>query len=190
MFSLIFSRKVLSVITALLILPALAAGNHLEKATNHGEVSAHNHALHTINVEVTLGDYWFKPDTMQVQAGHKVVLHLKNKGTVEHEFMAGKMVSDDMDQFKKGLFSGVSIEKNVQSEDSESGEEHMEEEGHEGEEEHEGKMIALEPGQSGTMSFTLPESRTGTWKIGCFETTADTPHYQFGMKGVLVVKPK
>jgi uncharacterized cupredoxin-like copper-binding protein len=84
------SRKVLSILSVLFVLPLLVTGNHLKKETNHERVSAHNHALHTINVDVTLGDYFFKPDTIRVQAGHKVVLHLKNKGTVEHEFMVGK----------------------------------------------------------------------------------------------------
>jgi uncharacterized cupredoxin-like copper-binding protein len=91
-----------------------------------------------------------------------------------------------MDHFKKGLLNGVSIEKNIQSEDSES----VNKKGHKEEGEEHGKMIALEPGDSGTISFTLPESKTGTWKIGCFETTAKTSHYKFGMKGVLTVNPK
>jgi uncharacterized cupredoxin-like copper-binding protein len=185
MVSFVDSRKVFLTLSALLVLPMLISGNHLEKASTHDEASVYDQNQQTINIEVTLGDYWFKPDTIQVQAGQKVVLQLKNKGTVEHEFMAGNMVSDDMDQFKKDLFSGVSIEKKVPSEGSESGEESNEE----GEEEHEGNMMELEPGQSGTMTFTLPESKTGTWKIGCFETTAGKPHYQFGMKGVLVVNP-
>ena len=189
MVSFVDSRKVFLTLSALLVLPMLISGNHLEKASNHDEAAVYDQNQQSINIEVTLGDYWFKPDTIQVQAGQKVVLQLKNKGTVEHELMAGNIVSDDMDQFKKDLFSGVSIEKKVPSEGSESAEEPMEEDGHEGEEEHEGNMIALEPGQSGTMTFTLPESKTGTWKIGCFETTAGKPHYQFGMKGVLVVNP-
>jgi uncharacterized cupredoxin-like copper-binding protein len=170
-------KNLLSVITILLMLPVLVLGNHNSDETHPEDPARHNHTEHAINIDISLGDYWFKPDTLKVQAGHKIVLHLKNEGTIEHEFMAGKKVSEDMDHFKTGLFKDVPIERSKKRVSEDYEEDH-------------GKMISLKRGESSTISFTLPESKTGTWEIGCFEKTAGNSHYKFGMKGILVVKPK
>ncbi|GMQ82994.1 MAG: hypothetical protein BMS9Abin05_2465 [Rhodothermia bacterium] len=47
-----------------------------------------------------------------------------------------------------------------------------------------GTMLLLEGKATGSMRFTLPESKRGTWAIGCFLPG----HYQAGMKGILIVE--
>jgi uncharacterized cupredoxin-like copper-binding protein len=98
---------------------------------------------------------------------------------VEHYFVVGDTVAGDNDGFEQNLFAGVSIEKNKQTEGDEE-EEHQEEGGHENE-------FELPPGGEGSMTFTLPPSKAGTYTIACFETTGNEAHYQMGMKGTLTV---
>jgi uncharacterized cupredoxin-like copper-binding protein len=45
-------------------------------------------------------------------------------------------------------------------------------------------MLLLQVESNGSMSFTLPESKRGTWTIGCFQPG----HYLAGMTGVLIVE--
>lgn len=48
-------------------------------------------------------------------------------------------------------------------------------------------VFELPPGGSGSMTFTLPASKAGTYAIACFETTGGKRHYQMGMEGTLTV---
>jgi uncharacterized cupredoxin-like copper-binding protein len=129
-------------------------------------------------------DFAYEPDTLSVPAGQKVTLAFTNTGAVEHYFVVGDTIASDNDSFEQNLFSGVSIEKSKQTEghDEEDEEEHEEEEGgHE-------NVFELPPGGSGTMTFTLPPEKAGTYSIACFETTGNQKHYEMGMEGTLRVR--
>ena len=134
-------------------------------------------------IEVTMKDFAYDPDTLTVPAGQKVTLAFTNAGTVEHYFVVGDKIASNKDGFEQNLFGGVSIEKSKQTEDHDGDEEeeHEEEEGgHE-------NVFELPPGGSGSMMFTLPSEKAGTYTIACFETTGDKKHYEMGMKGTLRV---
>jgi len=134
-------------------------------------------------IDVTMTDYAYEPDSITVPAGQEVTLRFVNEGAVEHYFVVGDTIISDNDGFEQNLFSGVSIEKNKQTEaHEEEGEEHAEEE-----EEHHPNEFELPPGGKGFMTFTLPESKTGTYTIACFETEGSKKHYELGMKGTLTV---
>jgi uncharacterized cupredoxin-like copper-binding protein len=131
-------------------------------------------------IEVTMTDFAYEPSRITVPAGQKVTLQFTNDGAVEHYFVVGDTVASDNDGFEQNLFAGVSIEKNKQTEEHEEEEHEEEEGGHEHE-------FELPPGGEGSMTFTLPPSKAGTYTIACFETTGSEAHYQMGMEGTLTV---
>lgn len=133
-------------------------------------------------IEVTMTDYAYEPSDITVPAGQRVTLQFTNGGTVEHYFVVGDSIASDEDGFRQNLFSGVSIEKHKQTDGQGEDEEESEEEegGHE-------NVFELPPGGSGSMTFTLPASKAGTYTIACFETTGGEKHYQMGMEGTLTV---
>jgi uncharacterized cupredoxin-like copper-binding protein len=134
-------------------------------------------------IEITMTDYGYSPSDVTVPAGQEVTLQLTNDGSVEHYFVVGDTIASSQDGFQQNLFSGVSLTKNKQTEGhaEEEEEEHEEEEGgHE-------NVFELPPGGSGSMTFTLPASKAGTYAIACFETTGGQKHYQMGMEGTLTV---
>jgi uncharacterized cupredoxin-like copper-binding protein len=133
-------------------------------------------------IEVTMKDFAYQPSSITVPAGQAVTLQFTNTGSVEHYFVVGDTVASNTDGFQQNLFSGVSIEKSKQV----GGHEEEEEEHDEGEEHH-ANEFELPPGGSGSMTFTLPSSKTGTYTIACFETTGNETHYDMGMKGTLTV---
>lgn len=59
-------------------------------------------------VQIQIGDLYFKPETIQLKAGHKVKIELFNKGKSEHEFMVGRGVTaeDDESQSHKEMLNG------------------------------------------------------------------------------------
>ncbi len=132
-------------------------------------------------VEVTMKDFAYEPTDITIPAGQEVTLQFTNTGTVEHYFVVGDTVTTNGDGFEQNLFRGVSIEKNKQTEG------HDEEEEHGEEEEHHENEFELSPGGSGSMTFTLPASKAGTYTIACFETTGEQMHYEMGMEGTLTV---
>ncbi len=145
-------------------------------------------------IDITMTDYAYEPDSISVPAGQEVTLRFVNEGTVEHYFVVGDTVASNKDGFEQNAFSGVSIEKNKQSEERETEdgehekeEDHHEEEKHEEEEDHHENEFELPPGGSGSMTFTLPSSKAGTYTVACFETEGRKKHYELGMKGTLTV---
>lgn len=129
-------------------------------------------------IRITMTEYKFQPDTIRVKAGQEVRLVLVNSGKKDHELMIGRKVMEMegkpagyQEDFFAGLHPQVSGEKLKQEEE---------------EEEHAGFMVALEPGGTATIVFTVPADRVGEWEIGCFEE--DGVHYQEGMKGKFIVE--
>lgn len=174
------SRFPLVLVGAALVLFGCGGGD--VKPANEAESSARTSASADTAakvIRVTMTDFAYEPSRITVPAGQKVTLQFTNAGAVEHYFVVGDTVASDNDGFEQNLFAGVSIEKNKQTEEHEE-EEHQEEGGHENE-------FELPPGGEGSMTFTLPPSKAGTYTIACFETTGNEAHYQMGMKGTLTV---
>jgi uncharacterized cupredoxin-like copper-binding protein len=135
-------------------------------------------------IDVSMSDFAYEPDRLTVPAGQKVTLTFTNTGTVEHYFVVGDTIAGAGEGFRENLFGGVALEKRKE------GNGHEEEEHAEGEEEenHENEF-ELAPGGRGSITFTLPESKAGTYTIACFETTGGEKHYELGMTGTLEVTP-
>jgi uncharacterized cupredoxin-like copper-binding protein len=136
----------------------------------------------TDTIEVAMKDFAYDPDTLAIPAGEPVTLAFTNTGSVEHYFVVGDTMTAEKNGFEHSLFSGVSIEKNKQTEEYDS-----EEDSHEEGEDHHPNEFELPPGGRGTMTFTLPPEKAGTYTIACFETTGGEMHHELGMSGVLTV---
>lgn len=174
-----------TIVLASIAFVLLACGGGDGRPANEAESSARTSALADTNatvVEVTMKDFSYQPSSITVPAGQKVTLQFTNTGSEEHYFIVGDTIASGNDGFEQNLFSGVSIEKSKQTE----GHEDEEEEQEEGEEHH-ANEFELPPGGQGTMTFTLPPSKAGTYTIACFETTGDKSHYEMGMEGTLTV---
>ncbi len=138
----------------------------------------------TTVVAVTMKNHAYEPSSITVPAGTPVTLEFENAGSVEHYFVVGDTISSDGEGFQENLFSDVSLEKSKDAEEDGEEEEHDDE--HEEEEHHENEF-ELPPGGSGSLTFTLPESKAGTYTIACFETSGGKKHHELGMKGSLTV---
>jgi uncharacterized cupredoxin-like copper-binding protein len=132
---------------------------------------------------MTMKDHAYEPADVTVPAGEPVTLKIKNTGTVEHYFVVGDTIASDREGVRKNLFRDVSLEKRKQTEgDHDEGDQ-----GEGEEEEHHENEFELPPGGQGSITFTLPESKAGTYTIACFETTGGKKHYELGMRGTLSV---
>jgi len=175
----VLSRSALVIGTAVLLL-AFGGESKKGEGASGSEVTA-NDTVETV-VEVTMTDHAFEPSNVTVPAGEPVTIEFENAGTVEHYFVVGDTIASDGDGVRENLFRGVSLEKSKESggHEEEREEEHEEEEGHENE-------FELPPGGRGSITFTLPDSKAGTYTIACFETTGGKTHHELGMRGTLVV---
>lgn len=131
---------------------------------------------------VEMTEFAFTPNTIEVQAGQEVVIHLKNQGALEHEFMIGRnlmMMDGAPSTFETNMFekqgpvmSGGSNEHDMSA---------MDDPDH-------GFMVSMPSGgEETTMTFTVTEEMVGEWEIGCF--TSGGSHYTQGMTGKFIVNP-
>ncbi len=137
-------------------------------------------------VTLVMKEFKFEPATIHLKAGEEVVLTIKNEGTVEHEWSAGKNVvltqaqtgyRTDLWSLLRPTIAGTqyNLEKasTTPAKDLAEGET--------------AKMLSTEldvqPGGSVTLRFTVPASAKGTWGFGCFVPG----HYEAGMHGTLVI---
>src|SRR3989337_2461282 len=56
-------------------------------------------------IQIIIGDFYFKPKTIQLRAGQQVKIELINEGKLEHEFMAGRglKTEEGKDETHKGM---------------------------------------------------------------------------------------
>lgn len=145
-------------------------------------------------VEIEMRDHAFSPTTFRISAGRPVTLAFRNTGSVDHEFMAGRGVSEG--DFESDLFEGVEVVidgpmmMNHHDAPDAPSHDHAAADGDDraagghdhGRGDH-GTMVGVEPGQRATLTFTLPADRRGEWEIACFLPN----HYERGMHGSLSV---
>lgn len=158
---------------------------------------------------IRMTEYAFDPAAITIPAGEEVTLEFVNDGTLPHEFMAGHAVSEDDGTphgFDEDLFAGVDVTVEPASaqvmdegmDDMESTEhddadasEHddmgteTEMDDHADDEMGHGFMILAQPGETVTITFTLPADRVGEWTMGCFEQNGS--HWTQGMEGTITV---
>lgn len=165
------------------------------QADSHLSPNLPDYARNSVMINLLMREYAYLPKTLYLPAGKNVTLVLYNRGTVPHEFMAGRDVTGDRDGFKEDLFEGVEVlMEGGMPEDAEHHEEgHSESKAHDQEssgtehhegEDHNGTRILVAPGEAATMNFTLPLDRKGEWEMGCFQPD----HYESGMHGTVRVE--
>lgn len=115
-------------------------------------------------IRIDMSDFFFWPTTISLQSGERVTFVLKNFGTLEHEFMAGR---------EAVLGAGYKQDWLAMAKPEQAGGRGM---GHAGE----GLRIA--PNTTATVTVVVP-AEGGDFEFGCFITG----HYESGMKGKLVV---
>jgi len=125
-------------------------------------------------VQIQMGDFYFKPDTVRLKAGQQARIEIVNEGKLEHELMVGReagVKEGKAEPYKKDFFEKVQVSHVVEKGEWESAS---------GEPAH----VKLEAGGKATLTFTVPADRKGEWEIGCFVPG----HFEAGMKGKLVVE--
>ena len=129
-------------------------------------------------ISITMKNFKFVPSNITIPAGEKVTLKFHNKGTVTHAFMAGNVLTKELEGFKNGLFSGMTVVKKVNGKTSKKTYHDQ------------SLMLGVKPNHTATLTFTMPESKEGSYHFGCFKTTGthNVKHYKLGMKGTIQVK--
>lgn len=122
---------------------------------------------------IVMAEFSFSPNELTLTAGTKVTIHLENKGTEEHEILFVRLNGEEH----------IDLFSNDPSKVTASGSEGF----HVGSDEEiaeEGYHVELEPGATGTLTFTVPD-KPGEWEMACF--IDDGEHYDEGMHGTLTV---
>ncbi|MEW6143513.1 MAG: cupredoxin domain-containing protein [Thermodesulfobacteriota bacterium] len=173
-------------------------------------LTACKHEERASTVHIVTGDFFFKPETIELKAGREVKIELVNDGNIEHEFMVGRGVKTAEDE--------------AHEETDEAGEHESSETGHEHHHEHDGgmssahagasrgfdkdffegidvkaetgngaefmrmpghgTMVLLKPHSKATITFMVPTDRIGKWEMACFIPG----HYEAKMKGNVTVE--
>lgn len=138
-------------------------------------------------VTIVMKEFRFEPATIQLKAGEEVALTIKNAGTVEHEWAAGREVvnSDTEKGYRKDLLALLKPTLTGREYELEKVSATGKDEEGEGETV---KMLStevdVEPGGVATLHFKVPASGKGEWQMGCFVPG----HYEAGMKGQLIIQ--
>ena len=131
---------------------------------------------------IEMTEFAFTPDTIEVQVGQKVVLHLTNEGALAHELMIGQnvmMMEGAPDGFEHNMFEKQGPEVMGGSDEHDMGDM--------GGMDH-GFMVAMPIGEKDTtLTFTMTEDMVGEWEIGCFSDGGS--HFNQGMTGKFIVTP-
>lgn len=135
-------------------------------------LAASSAALAQESLQLVLTDYAFTPNRFVLQSGKTYQLTLVNRGTVEHEFMAGRqmmMGGEEEHGYMQNFFEGIEVL--VQFEGGAVEVDELVE-------------VEVEPGHQVTLTFTVPDGKRGEWEIACFVSG----HYELGMHGALTVR--
>src|SRR5881628_3098313 len=113
------------------------------------------------SVRIDMSDFFFSPTTVNLDPGETVTLMLKNFGTLEHEFMAGRDAiygqgyeDDWLAKAKPGSGAGHDIGRM-------------------------GESVRIAPNTTVTITLVVPAA-VGQFEFGCFVPR----HYEAGMKGI------
>lgn len=149
-----------------LSLPLMASSGH-GYAFGHASPAAQA----TRTIEVTLGDMYFKPDSLQVKAGETVHIVLTNKGQLLHEFNLGDaaMHAQHQQEMLKMQQSGMLQPTGMNHAAMDMGHGAMKHD--------DPNSVLVEPGKTAELTWTF--SRVSDLQFAC-----NIPgHYQAGMVG-------
>jgi uncharacterized cupredoxin-like copper-binding protein len=149
-----------------LSLPLMASSDH---RYNFGHASPAAQATRT--VELTLGDMYFQPTSLQVKAGETVHFVLTNKGQLLHEFNLGdaSMHAEHQQEMLKMEESGMLMPTGIN---------HMAMDMSHGAMKHDDpNSVLVEPGKTAELTWTFT-------KASDLQFACNIPgHYQAGMVG-------
>ncbi len=140
-----------------------------------------------VSLRIEMSEYAFNPAEIELKVGQQVTLELVNNGALVHELMIGRevmMMENRPSGYQADFFTSAGVEPEVVYA-SAQGEQHSHDLQHAAG--HTGFMVALEPGEQATVTFTVSKGMVGEWELGCFEQ--EGVHHTAGMKGKLVVAP-
>ncbi|MDF3933173.1 cupredoxin domain-containing protein [Pseudomonas citronellolis] len=174
-------RQVLSAavlgLAASLALPALADASHTYAFGKPAKA-----AQATRTVEITLGEMYFEPKSLQVTAGETVRFVIHNNGSLLHEFNLGDaaMHAEHQKQMQHMQEMGMLTPTGMMQHDMGSmpGMDHATMMKHD-----DPNSVLVEPGKSAELTWTFGKATT-------LEFACNIPgHYQAGMVGRLTVEP-
>ncbi|MGK7371583.1 MAG: hypothetical protein ACNS64_15335 [Candidatus Halalkalibacterium sp. M3_1C_030] len=144
---------------------------------------ANAQSFQPVEINLSMDEYEFRPETIRFISGEEVVLKVTNEGKETHQFVAGNFVNAERTRFTQYLFKDIEVKKSVGKEKLKP---------LTPKEKQRNTIIELKTGQSGRLVFSIPFSKAGLWWIACFgRTESETEtHYQKGMKGVMLVEPQ
>lgn len=135
-----------------------------------------------VEFTIEMTEFAFTPETLEVQLGQEVTLHLVNQGTLDHELMIGRqimMMDGAPNNYAHNLFEWEAPMVLGEEGDAHS----MNDRGMD----HGFMVLVPARGEEATITFTPTEDMVGEWEIGCF--TDGGPHYIQGRKGKFLVNP-
>lgn len=126
-------------------------------------------------IEIHLSEFAFEPNAITFPVDAEVNLVLINDGALDHEFLMGwnpgggyEVDLFDRDPGNVKASGGEGFHVGSDEEIAEKG-----------------YFVVLEPGASGTITFTVPENVIGEWEMGCFLDAG--VHYESGMHGTVTI---
>lgn len=136
-----------------------------------------------VEFTVEMTEFAFSPNTIEVQVGQEVVIHISNEGALTHELMIGRelIMHDNLpDTYEHNLFEkqGPVMSGGSDGHDMDS---------MTGDGDHGFMVLIPKDGEAMTMTFTVTEDMVGEWEIGCFSDLGS--HYTQGMVGKFIVTP-
>ena len=139
-------------------------------------------------VTLVMREFRFEPAVLHFRVGEEVVLTIRNKGQVEHEWTIGRGVVNNRDEkgYRQDLFALLKPRLSGRRYDLEK----VSTAGN-GTSMQEGEFpkdistdVDVKPGGVVTLRFTVPASAKGEWDMGCFIPG----HYESGMMGHVVIE--
>lgn len=135
-----------------------------------------------VEYSIEMTDFAFTPNTLELEVGQEVTLHLTNVGALKHEIMVGREVTMEnglATGFVEDMFAGVEPTVVTTGEmEHDAGNDHAT-----------GQFMVTVPENTGeaTLTFVVTEEMVGEWEMGCFLDSGS--HFQQGMTGKMVVTP-
>ncbi len=145
----------------------LVAISGIVGASVPGIAKAHGEVTLEPDLTIGMGEFFFQlhgqepNEPIRMEAGKKYLVFFENEGQVTHEIHFGREPDLEEREYKVNLLGNENDHEN-----------------------HGFIALILQPGETATMQFFIPESKRGEWEIGCFMLG----HYEAGQKTTLIVE--
>jgi len=139
-------------------------------------------------VTLVMREFRFEPAVLHLKVGEEVVLTIRNKGQVEHEWVIGRGVVNNQDEkgYRQDLLAILKPRVTGRHYDLEKVSTAGNSKDMQGGEYPKAISTEVEVERGGvvTLRFTVPASAKGEWEMGCFIPG----HYESSMKGKVVIE--